>query len=85
MATIVYTLKKKKDTEELHLFEAEMNTAGTECTPKEKSVCREMDKSESSSNKFTCEDEKTARIKCAEIGRAVCGTCVSHLYATFKK
>lgn len=31
---------------------------------------------------FTCKDEVEARKKCAELGRKVCGTCVSHLYKT---
>ena len=41
-----------------------------------------MKKSESEKNIFMCYNENEARTKCAEIGRAVCGTCVSHLYST---
>lgn len=76
-----YTLKKKKDTEELHLFMGEMTEDA--CTSKQQSICKKMNKSESTGNRFQCADESTARKKCAEIGRGVCGICVSHLYETY--
>lgn len=82
MAKIVYTLKKKKDTEELHLFEAAMNLDNS-CSPEYNSICKKMNKNESSANIFTCQTENNARIECAKIGRLVCGTCVSHLYETY--
>lgn len=78
-----YTLKKKKDTEELHLFEGDMTNDGG-CTSESSSVCRKMSKAESSGNVFTCYNDKSARTACAQAGRAACGTCVSHLYATYK-
>lgn len=43
---------------------------------------REMNRNDSATNKFTCETEDQARKKIAEIGRPVCGTCVSTLYTT---
>lgn len=77
-----YTLKKKIDTEELHLFKGEM-TLPTGCNSSYSSICKKMDKSEAEKvNVFTCHDENTARIEAAKIGRKVCGTCVSHLYST---
>lgn len=76
-----YTLKKKKETGELHLFKGKMTDNG--CTSNQKSICQKMDKSESSGNKFQCCKEDKARAKCAEIGREVCGICVSHLYTTY--
>lgn len=43
-----------------------------------------MDKSDQiGSNEFTCENENGARMKVAEIGRQVCGDCISHLYETY--
>lgn len=81
MSKIVYTLKQKKDTKELHLFEATPSKDG--CIPKTKSICNKMSKNESSGNIFACQSEVIARTECAEIGRDVCGTCVSHLYATY--
>jgi len=77
-----YTLKKDEDTDELHLFEGDMTDKG--CTSAQKSICKKMDKSESSGNVFTCKNENDARVKCAESGRKVCGTCVSHLYTTYR-
>ncbi len=76
-----YTLKQKEETDELHLFKGEM-TPPNGCNSISFSICEKMKKSESEGNVFTCYDEERARLSCAEIGRAVCGTCVSHLYST---
>ncbi len=76
-----YTLKKRKDTNELHLFKGEMTE--NSCTSGSKSICEKMLKSESAGNQFQCETESEARKLCADIGRSVCGICVSHLYASF--
>jgi len=70
-----YTLKKKKDTGEYHLFIGKMTAEG--CTSREISICGKMNKSESSGNSFGCEEEDSARKKCAKIGKAVCRDCVS--------
>lgn len=78
-----YTLKKKKDTEELHLFEGEFTKDGG-CTSSQTSICQKMDKSESAGNVFACFDENAARTACAKLGRQVCGICASHLLATKK-
>ena len=83
MADKVYSLKRKKDTEELHLFEAIMAVDKKNCTPNTKSICKEMLTTESDQNNFTCLYEADARKKCADIGRPVCGTCVSHLYESY--
>ncbi|QGY47848.1 hypothetical protein GM418_30590 [Maribellus comscasis] len=82
MGKIVYTLKRKGDTDELHLFRAKP-TEDNKCIPEKESICKKMDKSESTENIFTCYSEEDARIKCAKIGRQVCGTCISHLYETY--
>ncbi|HEX7493600.1 MAG TPA: hypothetical protein VF346_05225 [Bacteroidales bacterium] len=76
-----YTLKKKKGTGEYHLFLGKMTAEG--CTSKEVSICGRMDKSESSGNDFACEEEDSARKKCAKIGKAVCGECVSQFYISY--
>lgn len=78
----VYTLKKKKDTEELHLFRA-TPAPDNKCIPESQSICKKMDKNESSENRFACQSETDARLECAKIGRQVCGTCVSHLYESY--
>lgn len=82
MKKVDYTLKKKTDTDELHLFEADL-TADNKCIPKNKSICNKMKKDESSDNIFLCKPEDIARTECAKQGRFVCGICVSHLYATY--
>lgn len=82
-----FTLKKHKETGESHLFKGDMNPAGSEslCTSAHVSECKEMTKDDSAGNKFACKTEDQARKLIAEIGRPVCGTCVSTLYATKKK
>jgi hypothetical protein len=77
-----YTLKRKKDTKELHLFKGKSNPDGG-CTSGQISICKKMEKSESEGNVFACKDETEARIKCAQEGRAVCGICASSLYTTY--
>jgi len=76
-----YTLKKKKNSEELHLFKGKMTEDG--CTSRDVSICGKMKKSESLENIFSCEDEDMTRKKCAKIGRKVCGICIGQLYATY--
>lgn len=76
-----YTLKKKANTDELHLFEGDF--IQPPCTSYPKSICKKMQKSDSEKNIFTCLDEEKARESCSRIGRQVCGTCVSHLYESY--
>ncbi|NBG93658.1 hypothetical protein FEZ21_20270 [Pseudomonas sp. 9.1(2019)] len=82
MAKVVYTLKKRTDTEEVHIFTA-TPVPEDKCRPANKSICRKMDLSETESTLQACMSERTARVKAAEIGRSVCGPCVSHLYETY--
>lgn len=77
-----YTLKKKRNKEELHLFEGEIKNK-TECTSNYNSICYKMKKDESSMNLFACFTDEEARIEIANIGRKVCGICVSHLYESY--
>lgn len=76
-----YTLKRRKDTEEYHLFKGDFSIQP--CTSKNESICKKMIKSESQENAFTCFTEEQARKRIAEIGRSVCGVCTSHLYTTY--
>lgn len=82
MAKNVYSLKKKKDTEEYHLFRATPTGQDT-CNPEKRSICQKMELKDSIDKIFSCENEDSARKKCAAIGREVCGTCVSDLYETY--
>lgn len=77
----LFSLLKRKDTGVLHLFHSRLN--GNACLVQSPhiSICHRMSLNESESTVFSCEDEDTARIECAKLGRVVCGTCVSNLYA----
>nr|WP_163503602.1 hypothetical protein [Halomonas socia] len=85
MAKDSYTLKVNEDTGEQHLFKGEMlpRDPKYKCSSQRLSICEKMKKENSSGNKFGCLNEDEARIECAKIGREVCGTCVSHLYASY--
>ena len=79
-----YTLKRRKDTEEYHLFEGDFAiivqiVALISCL-----FVKKMNKTESENvNAFTCYTDDQARRQIAEIGRPVCGVCTSHLYTTY--
>ena len=82
----LYSLVKKKDTGQPHLFLAKKENQ--ECfddSDDNKSICKKLDFKDLkvASNGFHCENEQTARKKCAEIGITVCGPCVSSLYADY--
>ena len=79
MAKVVYTLKEHPRTDEYHLFESVPNSDRT-CSASKKSMCKAMDWVEG--NKFACKSEKEIFIKCAELGREVCGNCMKELYGT---
>lgn len=89
---VVYTLLRKGDTDECHLFEGDLNDRVTPktCSVSLKSICKKMDKGERTKGidgkvtapPFACQDEDAARKQCATRGRSVCGICVSSLYRT---
>ena len=81
MVNIVYTLKEHEDTNEFHLFETKIHFDKTR-TQKSISICKKMNQKESIGNKFEVLREANARLKCAEIGRKVCGNCIRNLYST---
>ena len=77
----LFTLLEKNNTNEFHLFESQKDIQN-QCIPNGvKSICGKMTLREKKSTKFTCHDEDKARVRCAIIGKDVCGTCVSHLYS----
>ncbi|WP_081407059.1 hypothetical protein [Acinetobacter brisouii] len=83
MSKTTYTLKKNTNTGQFHLFEGKLNPPNSKnkCTSESFSICEKM-KWVSGSKDISCEvDESIVRVKCAQLGRAVCGICVSHLYA----
>lgn len=78
----VFTARKKNDTDEIHLFEGTMQPDG-KCHTGARSVCERMARGEGVDMPFQCKDDTVARMECAKLGRAVCGTCVSTLYTTY--
>ena len=84
MAVQLYTILKRSDTEEYHIFNSDFDALSGECTFSQNSICNKMDKSQNVQTGSTCKDEYFTRIKAAEIGRRVCGICVSNLYTTYK-
>lgn len=83
MTKTTYTLKKNPNTDQFHLFEGKLNPPDSEmkCSSESFSICEKM-KWVSGSKDISCEvDESIVRVKCAQLGRSVCGICVSHLYA----
>jgi hypothetical protein len=77
----LYSLKKKVNTNEMHLFECTPSVSSCFCN--QKSMCAKMDKNEPHTNEFLCNDENAARVKIANKGRQVCGNCTSQLYTTY--
>lgn len=91
MTEVVYTLLRKGDSDEYHLFTgAWANAEHKSCSVSLMSVCKKMSKGERQKDRngavadpyFACEDEDSARKAIARKGRSVCGICVSTLYRT---
>lgn len=84
----LYSLKKN-NIDEWHIFEChDENIFLKHCVCESQSICQRMtidDKNKCLKNDFTCLNEEEARLKCAEMGRVVCGTCVSSLYGNINK
>jgi len=80
MGKSVYILREHLETGELHLFIAD-KTDKNECRSQQKSICGRLDLDEKSRTIFMCQPEDKARTQCAKLGRKICTTCVSHLYA----
>jgi len=82
----VYTIRKKKDSEEHHIFEAEWipDSDPRSCSSDLKSICQKLGRGHSAAigANTNCMTEGKARREAATLGRVVCGICVSHLYAT---
>lgn len=81
---ISYTFKKHKVTGEHHIFEGTFLPPGSDpiCDIGAKSVCRKVDHEDADFVRLNCFKEQPAREAGAKLGRTLCGTCISHLYAT---
>ena len=77
-----YSFMKSTKTEEIHIFEGDITAES--CTALNDSICKKMQKKDGKwINGSTCLKEQHAREKAANIGRPLCGDCVSHLYTTY--
>lgn len=81
--TKFYSFLKDKKTEEKHIFEGDTNPKGG-CFADQKSICKKVTNENGNwIPDAICLNDNIARKKTAEIGRSVCGVCVSHLYTTY--
>lgn len=86
LANELFSLNKRKDTGEYHIFLNKKNSENKCVFAETESICGRMTKTQSAPKAvFSCKSEDKARAECAKIGRDVCGTCVSHLYTDYKK
>lgn len=82
--TIAFSIRKYSETEEFHIFEGRFTPDG--CSTNRYSICEKFDRrDENVIGIATCLDEGETRKKAAELGRKVCGICVSHLYTTYEE
>lgn len=80
-----YTFKREQTTLEIHIYEGDFTGTPTPCNSDPKSICKDLNKATSLNiTNAVCLNENEARQKAADIGRGVCGVCVSHLYTTYK-
>lgn len=78
-----YSFLIKSETDETHIFEGDFNKEGG-CGAVKSSVCKKATTADGIwIDQAVCLTDAQARNKAAQIGRAVCGTCVSHLYTTY--
>ena len=78
-----YTFYKRKDTSETHIFEGDFTQE--KCTSNRLSICKKVNRLTDEVERIVpCLNQNEARKRAAIIGRTVCGTCVSHLYTTYK-
>lgn len=71
---------KLNELKEWHIFP--VNLTIKKCNPlSEVSICGKMDRQEMI-EEYNCIPDNKSRVKAAEIGRGICGTCVSHLFKT---
>lgn len=80
----LYTFKKHTDSGEHHIFEGDWipNSNPQQCSVAKWSICQKVVQSAGEYIGKGCMGELKARREAAELGRTLCGVCVSSLYAT---
>jgi hypothetical protein len=77
-----YSFSKKSTTQEMHIFEGDFTP--TNCDAPNSSICNKTTTSQGVwIPNAGCLTDQKARVKASELGREVCGDCVSHLYKTY--
>ena len=78
-----YSFCDKTNTGVIHIFKGTFDQDG-KCDTDKKSICKKMSRYDGDWLKNnSCFVDDVARKKAAEVGREVCGDCVSHLYKTY--
>lgn len=79
-----FVLRAHKESDELHIFDGWVDRFEN-FEPEDKSCCPVVLEDTDQTAHDVMESEDQFRIYCAEIGRSVCGRCVSTLYGTGKE
>ena len=83
IAEKAYSYFELELTGEIHIFEGKFTP--NQCTAKDLSICGKTSRNGDDMKQIIiCLNEDEARKKASSIGRAVCGTCVSHLYESYE-
>lgn len=84
--TTAYTFEKRKDTNEIHIFEGTYERFKVTYKQNLTSICGgKVRKATDKIENADCLSEDTTRRIAAEKGRSVCGNCIRHLYSTYDK
>lgn len=76
-----YSFEIRKNSDEIHIFQGTYNVAKVTYRSSLTSICeKKVTRRSDLIEDAQCLNESEARYKAAFLGRAVCGTCVSHLY-----
>jgi len=76
-----YVMATHPETGQWHIFPASQPDAQAACEFLSKdAICQILNWSDAAEKKQACMKHSTTRTKAAEIGRTMCGPCISHLY-----
>lgn len=79
-----YSFECKKGTNEIHIFQGTYTLTAMTYQPEALSICKKkIRKASERISDATCLKEQETREKAVELGRNVCGNCISNLYKTY--
>ncbi len=80
---ILYSMFRTNESQEHHLFiVSKVREDGN--TLESHSICQRVEFDDRGKKILSAVTSEIARKKAYEIGKAFCGTCISHLYASYK-